>query len=743
MNRLGEETSPYLRQHADNPVDWYPWNETALARARDEDKPILLSIGYSACHWCHVMAHESFEDSATAEVMNRHFVNIKVDREERPDLDKVYQLAHQMLTRRTGGWPLTVFLDPETLLPFFAGTYFPRTPRFNLPGFADLLSRVEEVYRTQRDVLGQQGDRLSEAFSRLQPSGIASKGVADAKLLETARNQLAGSFDKAEGGFGTAPKFPMPSSIERLLRHWAYTGRTGERDGDALDMAMVTLTKIARGGIYDHVGGGFCRYATDRQWEIPHFEKMLYDNGSLLAVYADALAFGGDPLFEAAVRETADWVMRDMQHPEGGYFSALDADSEGEEGKYYLWRRDSVKRLLTVDEYLLVETLYGLDKPANFEGRWNFRRRDAWRSVLDRLSLDPAAGEDLLASAKSKLLAERTTRVPPARDDKVLTAWNGLAIRGMARAAVRLGESAWLESAQRAADFIRENLWDGERLSATWREGKAKYAGYLDDYANMLAGLLELLSAQWRDVDAAFARALADAMIQKFYDVDDGGFFFTAHDHEALIHRPKPTLDESSPAGNGTAACGLIALGHLFADTRYLDAASGTLRALRGAVEQYPAGHCTLLSAVEANAYAPEQIIVRGPVDALGFHGTTPPATGEESPFPYASAAGEASPAEGLHGSTTPAPGERQHFPTRQRSGKAPPAEGSWLDIAREGYGPWRQVYGIPYQCGEAPDYLPQVADGDGRSRVTAFVCRGLDCSPPIDSLDEFRKAVI
>ena len=688
MNRLGEETSPYLRQHADNPVDWHPWNAAALARARDEDKPILLSIGYSACHWCHVMAHESFEDSGTAEVMNRHFVNIKVDREERPDLDKIYQMAHQLLTQRTGGWPLTVFLDPRTLLPFFAGTYFPRAPQFNLPGFADLLVRLDEAYRTQRVAVGEHGARLADALSRLQPTGIALEGLSDAKLLRKARDQLAAGFDAAEGGFGTAPKFPMPSSIERMLRHWAFSGfaadGAGNRDGEALDMAMTTLTGIARGGIYDHVGGGFCRYATDRQWQIPHFEKMLYDNGSLLAVYADALAFGGDPLFEAAVRETADWVVRDMQHAQGGYFSALDADSEGEEGKYYLWRRDTVKRLLGDDEYLLVSTLYGLDKPANFDGKWNLSRRDAWRSVLARLGLEPATGEALLAAAKSKLLAARNTRVPPARDDKVLTAWNGLAIRGMARAAVRLGEPAWLESAQRAADFIRENLWNGERLSATWRDGRARYAGYLDDYANMLMGSLELLRSQWRDVDAAFARDLADAMIRQFYDAEDGGFFFTAHDHETLIHRPKPTVDESSPAGNGTAACGLLALGHLFADTRYLDTASATLRALRGAVEQYPEGHCTLLSAVEANAYPPEQIIVRGPVDAVDV----------------------------------------------------------WLDIAREGYRPWRHVYAIPHRAAAAPDYLPAPLDADADARPTAFVCRGLQCSPPIDSVEEFRNAL-
>ncbi|MDE0053010.1 MAG: thioredoxin domain-containing protein [Gammaproteobacteria bacterium] len=684
MNRLAEETSPYLRQHADNPVDWYPWNDAALAKARDEDKPILLSVGYSACHWCHVMAHESFEDVDTAEVMNRHFVNIKVDREERPDLDKVYQLAHQLLTRRTGGWPLTIFLDPETLLPFFAGTYFPRTPRFNLPGFADLLVRIDEAFRTQRDVLGEQGQRLSDALSSLEPSGIAPEGLADEKLLVAARDQLAGSFDRAEGGFGAAPKFPMPSSMDRLLRHWGYSGKMGQRDGDAMEMVMISLTKIARGGIYDHVGGGFCRYSTDRHWEIPHFEKMLYDNGLLLTVYADALALGDDPLFEAAVRETAGWIMRDMQHSQGGYFSALDADSEGEEGKYYVWRRDSVKRLLTPDEYLLVETLYGLDKPANFEGRWNFRRRDAWRSVLDRLGVESEAGGELLRSAKSKLLAERDTRVPPAKDDKVLTAWNGLAIRGMARAAVRLGEPSWLRSAQRAADFVRENLWDGERLTATWRDGTPRYAGYLDDYANMLEGLIELLGAEWRDADAAFAKALANTMIGQFYDADEGGFFFTAHDHEALIHRPKPTLDESMPAGNGAAACGLTALGHLFADTRYLDAAAGTLEALRGAMEQYPAGHCTLLSAVEANVHAPEQIIVRGPTGGLD----------------------------------------------------------PWLDVAREGYRPWRHVYGIPYGCVEAPVYLPRPEDGGVPMRPTVFVCRGLQCSPRIDALDEFRETV-
>ncbi len=685
MNRLAEEMSPYLLQHAGNPVHWHPWDEQALAEARAADKPILLSVGYSACHWCHVMAHESFEDEATAAVMNEHFVSVKVDREERPDLDRVYQTAFNLLTRQTGGWPLTMFLDPHTLLPFFGGTYFPRTPRFNLPGFADLLLRVADGWEARRSDLEEQGQKLSDALSGLRPTQVEATGIEDTKLLQQAVDQLASQFDRAEGGFGNAPKFPMPSTLDRVLRHWAHGARAGTPDRTALDIVTTTLTKIARGGIYDHVGGGFCRYATDRQWAVPHFEKMLYDNGPLLALYADILGLGPDPLFVGAVRETAAWMIRDMQHPDGGYFSSLDADSEGEEGKYYLWRRPEVKRLLTADEYLVVETLYGLDKPANFEGKWNLRRHDAWRAVVHRLSLEPETADALLASAKAKLLAARDKRPPPGKDDKVLTSWNGLTIRGMAKAAVRLSEPAWLASAQRAVDFIRDRLWDGERLSATWRDGTARYSGYLDDYANLLAGLLALLQASWRAADARFARALADALLTHFQDADAGAFFLTAHDHEQLIHRPMPTMDEALPPGNGTAAHALLELGHLFGETRYLDAAYAALDGLRGSMERYPAGHCTLLNAVEANVHPPEQIVVRGPVDALG----------------------------------------------------------EWLEIAREGYRPWRSVYGIPYgEEGVLPGYLPRLVSADTRAKVTAFVCSALVCSALIDSIEEFERAI-
>jgi uncharacterized protein len=683
-NRLADETSPYLLQHAANPVDWYPWSAEALAIARSTQKPILLSIGYSACHWCHVMAHESFEDPATAAVMNEHFVNIKVDREERPDLDKIYQLAHHLLTQQSGGWPLTMFLDPDTLVPFFGGTYFPKTPRYQLPGFVDLLLRINQVFRGQRDELTTQAKKLAGVLEGLNPATTAAV-LKDTALLAAARDQLANQYDPREGGFGGAPKFPMPATIERLLRHWAFTGRSAPKDRECLEMAMITLTHIARGGIYDHVGGGFCRYATDARWMIPHFEKMLYDNGALLSVYADALAIGPDPLFERVERETAAWLMREMQHPDGGYFSALDADSEGEEGKFYVWRRDEIKRLLSADEYLLVETLYGLDKPANFEGRWNLHRYDAWLAVLDRLAMPREQADALLTSAQAKLFEARSKRIPPAKDDKILTAWNGLAIRGMAKAGLVLGEPKWIDSATRAADFIRTRLVVDGRLHATWRNGRARHLAYLDDYANLLSGLLALLQMRWSDADIRFAKSLADTVLEKFYDKDGGGFFFTAHDHENLIHRPKPTLDEAMPPGNGVLAGALNLLGHLLGETRYLDAAGGTLRWARAAMEHYPAGHSTMLGALELQQNPPELIIVRGPRADLD----------------------------------------------------------AWLRPVRTGYRPWRASFGIPYEdVGLLPAYLPRLVSAEKQRQNTAYVCTGLSCSLPIHSLQDLTAAL-
>ncbi len=694
-NRLAFETSPYLLQHADNPVDWHPWDDEALLLARSAAKPILLSIGYSACHWCHVMAHESFEDEAVAEVMNAHFVNIKVDREERPDLDKVYQLAHQLLTQQSGGWPLTMFLDPDTLVPFFGGTYFPKTARYGIPGLVDVLLRVAELFRTRRAELDAQGRRVVEVLGSLNPGAPAASLDPDARpaeacrLLSAARDQLARQYDAAEGGFGTAPKFPMPATLERLLRTWAFSRHPGAPepspgtpDRQALDMVMTTLTKMARGGIYDHLGGGFCRYATDRSWMIPHFEKMLYDNALLLSLYSDALAVGDDALFAGAVRETAEWVLREMRHPQGGFYAALDADSEGEEGKYYLWRRDEVKRLLEPDEYLVVETLYGMDKPANFEGRWILHRHDAWRSVVERLSLDPKRAEALLASARRKLLAKREQRPRPATDDKILTGWNGLAVKGLARAAARLGVAEWLDAAQAAVDFLREALFLDGTLCATWKAGRARYPAYLDDHAYLLDALLTLLTVRWRDEDVRFAADLAEILLERFEDRAAGGFYFTAHDREALIFRPKPTQDEALPPGNAVAARALWDLGHLLGEPRYLEAANRTLDWAWEMMAQHPAAHCSLLTALEATLAANELIVIRGPAEAL-------------SP---------------------------------------------WLERARRGYHPWRMVYGIPHQSSAAPPYLP--ADLPAGGDVVAYRCEGFRCSLPITSLADLDAAL-
>jgi uncharacterized protein YyaL (SSP411 family) len=612
-NRLDRCTSPYLRQHADNPVHWQPWDEAALAEARERDVPVLLSVGYASCHWCHVMAHESFADPGTAELMNRGFVNVKVDREERPDLDRVYQTAYQILTQQTGGWPLTAFLDPHTLRPFFCGTYFPPAPRHGMPAFRDLLMRVTEVWSERRGDLATQGEKLQEILDALNAGPAASGGLPATTLLDRARAELAEAYDDSDGGFGQAPKFPMPAQLERLLRHWARSRRRGETDGEALEMVLHTLTRMARGGIFDHLGGGFCRYATDRAWIVPHFEKMLYDNGALLALYADALAISPDPLLESAVRDTAGWLLRELETPDGAFYASLDADSEGGEGRFYTWHREQVKRALTPEEYRVFATLYGVDKPANFEGRWILHRRDAWRAVVERLDHDAEEAAALLASARAKLLALRASRERPARDEKVLTAWNGLAIRGLARAGRVLAEPAWVDAAARAVDRIRDALRREGRLHAALTDGRLGPEGFLEDHAALLEGLLELLSVRWRDGDAAFAAELADALVERFRDAEQGGFFQTAAGAEALILRPKPAMDEAVPAGNAMAARALIRLGHLFGRGDWLAAAEATLVWAAGAMERAPHAHCGLLDALELLQEPPTQVVIAGP----------------------------------------------------------------------------------------------------------------------------------
>jgi hypothetical protein len=609
-NRLANETSPYLLQHAANPVDWYPWGEEALARARAEDKPILLSIGYSACHWCHVMAHESFEDPEVAAVMNRHFVNVKVDREERPDIDQIYQTAHQLFNQRPGGWPLTALLAPDQT-PFFVGTYFPKAPRYRLPGFTQLLEQLAAIWRDRRGEITAQNEAVQDAFARLR-GDAPGDAVLDAAPIAAAVRSLLTNLDPRYGGFGAAPKFPHPSELALLLRRYAYTG-----DETARDAALLTLRRMAEGGIYDQLGGGFCRYSVDERWEIPHFEKMLYDNAALLALYADAWTITREPLFARVAHETVAWTLREMQAPEGGYYSSLDADSEGHEGRFYVWRRSEVEALLTPEEARVAIPWFGLDRTPNFEGEaWHLRIARPLAELANSLGIEMTACEALLASVRCKLFAARERRVHPARDDKILTSWNALMIGGMAHAGRTFGEGSWIESACRAADFVRGVLWRDGRLLATYKDGRAHLNAYLDDHAFMIAALLELLQAEFRRQDLDFAVALADALLARFAD-PAGGFFFTSHDHEPLLQRPKPGYDNATPSGNAVAAVALQRLGHLLGEMRYLEAAEGTLRAFAPSFARHPQGFATLLAALAEHGAPPNVVLLRGPSGAL------------------------------------------------------------------------------------------------------------------------------
>ncbi len=606
-NRLSAESSPYLQQHADNPVDWFPWGDEAFEEARKTGKPVLLSVGYSACHWCHVMAHESFEDEDIAAVMNRLFVNVKVDREERPDVDKIYQTAHQLLTQRGGGWPLTMFLDGENQRPFFGGTYFPNKPRHGMPAFDDLLEKVAAYYTEQRDEVRAQSSQLLDVFKKIEPSGSDEPVTFSAEPLQRARDTFAESFDRDYGGFGSAPKFPHATTIDRLLRHWRASANDVEPDLDALLMSTLTLTRMADGGLFDHVGGGFCRYSVDRFWQIPHFEKMLYDNGPLLAMYAQAALATGEAAFKDTANATADWMLADMQAANGGFFSTRDADSEGHEGLYYLWTPEQVKTLLG-DDYAVFASRFGLNHDANFEGQWHL-------TVREPIADDDA--REAIERSKKILLTERETRIAPGRDEKQLTSWNALAIRGLAIAGRSLDRPELTKAASDAVDFIRENLLVDGRLLAAYKDGKARFPAYLDDHAFLLDALLELLQSDWQTRHLEFAMQLADLMLEHFEDTDRGGFYFTANDHEALIHRPKSLADEAVPSGNGVAAFALQRLGFLLGESVYLDAAERTLQGAWRAMDEYPHGHVTLLTALEELLTHPEIIVIRGETEEI------------------------------------------------------------------------------------------------------------------------------
>ncbi len=668
MNHLKNAGSPYLLQHADNPVHWWPWCEEALTLARQQERPILLSIGYSACHWCHVMAHESFEDPDTAAIMNTHFVNIKVDREERPDLDKLYQSAHQILTQRPGGWPLTVFLTPDDLTPFYAGTYFPPDPRHGLPSFKQVLQSIANAYREQATAIANQNQSLKKALAALnQPRPGTLPGP---ELLFETCAQLADNFDNHHGGFGDAPRFPHPATLAFLLRQSAR-----HDDDKARHMVMLTLERMAEGGINDQLGGGFYRYSVDTRWMIPHFEKMLYDNGLLLALYADAWqADDHRPLFRHVCQRTAEWVMREMQSPEGGYYASLDADSDGEEGRYYLWDRDQVTALLDDTEYSLFAARYGLDRPANFEGRWHLHVYTDTQTLAHRYELTPHEVRRHLRKARDKLFTHRARRTPPGCDDKILTSWNALMIRGMARAGRLLDEPDWVDSAQRALDYIRHHHWKNDRLLASGRDGKAHLNAYLDDYAYLIDALLEMLQTRWRKEDLDFASTLADVLLEHFEDPQSGGFFFTADDHETLPVRLRPFSDDAMPAGNAIAAFALQRLGHLLGAPRYLLAAERTLSAATGEMSHMPLSTTGLLAALQEWLDPPETLILRGQAEALT----------------------------------------------------------AWRQAAENDYRPGRQIYAIPSNASLPPSLAAKKPRDGG---PVAYRCIGTHCEPPIDSL--------
>jgi uncharacterized protein YyaL (SSP411 family) len=602
-NRLASQPSAYLQQHAAQPVDWYPWGDEALALARRLDKPILLSIGYAACHWCHVMARESFSDPAIAALMNEGFVNIKVDREERPDLDAVYQMAHQLLRRTGGGWPLTIFLSPQGM-PFYSGTYFPADAPEGQATFRGVLGSVSAVWSEQRPALARQDQalRLALAASLPHPDPAA---VLDAPVRAQAFEQLAAAFDPVQGGFGAAPKFPHPSDLAFLLAR-----ARDEGDESARSMALLTLRKMAEGGLYDQIGGGFFRYSVDAQWRIPHFEKMLCDNGVLLALYADALALTDDPLFRRVVEDTAAWALREMQADCGGFHASLAADdAQGREGRFYLWESEPLRLALSPNEWDVCAAHWGLVDTPSFEGRlWHLRVARPASALATTLRRPEAQLDELIASARPKLLAERDKRDPPARDAKLLTGWTALMITGLARAGAVCRRAEWLQAARAALRFIRLERWQDDGRTSGRLLALPGQDAFLDDHAFLLEAVLALHEADPQPDDLAFAEAIAKAMLAQFEDRDEGGFFFTRHDSRALIHRLKTGLDAATPSGNGTAALALLALADKLGAPQagaYCTAAGRCVRVFAATVLGDPASHTRLLQAAARLQAAP------------------------------------------------------------------------------------------------------------------------------------------
>ena len=603
-NRLANETSPYLLQHRDNPVDWYPWGPDALARAKAEDRPILLSVGYSACHWCHVMEHESFEDEETAALMNALYVNVKVDREERPDIDSIYMNAVQQMTGH-GGWPMTVFLTPSGE-PFWGGTYFPPEPRYGMPSFKQVLAGIHEAWRERRDDVDKSAAELTGA---LRQSGAMrpAPSLLDTSILDRAFHLLAARFDAQWGGFGGAPKFPQAMTLELMLRQWKRAG-----SDEALKIATHTLRRMHEGGMYDHLGGGFARYSVDARWLVPHFEKMLYDNALLARAYLHAWQATGDEEHRRVVEETLHWVTREMTSPEGGFYSALDADSEGEEGKFYVWTTDEIDARLGPGDGALFRQYHGVTEHGNFEGHNILHTPRPLEEVAMEAGVTADHLRRVLERGRRILYDARAQRVWPGRDDKVLAAWNAMMLHAFAEAARVLESEEYREIAVRSAEFLLRELRPEGRLLRTWKEGRAKIPAFLEDHALLADALLAVYEATWDARWVREARALADAMLEKFWDADEGQFYDTAADAEALVVRPRDVFDNATPSGNSAAVMALLRLGELTGEQRYTRTAVRVLESMAELTVRVPAGFGHLLCALDFHLSTPTEIALVG-----------------------------------------------------------------------------------------------------------------------------------
>ncbi|GGE06595.1 thioredoxin domain-containing protein [Marinithermofilum abyssi] len=605
-NRLIKEKSPYLLQHAYNPVDWYPWSEAAFEKAKQEDKPIFLSIGYSTCHWCHVMERESFEDDEVAELLNREFISIKVDREERPDVDNIYMTACQALTGQ-GGWPLTIIMTPDKK-PFFAGTYFPKENMYNRAGLMEILERVAHLWKNEREKLLEAGEKVANALQHQLKT--AEEGELVPEVMEEALEQFTGSFDHEYGGFGQEPKFPRPHDFLFLLRYWRE-----KEEAKALYMVEKTLDAMHRGGIYDHIGFGFARYSVDRQWLVPHFEKMLYDNALLAYAYLETYQVTRNERYAQVAREIFTYVLRDMTSSEGGFYSAEDADSEGVEGKFYVWTPEEVKEVLGEKDGTLYCDVYDITPEGNFEGKSIPNRiHYSFEALASAHGMSEEELEQKLESLRKKLFTAREQRVHPHKDDKILTSWNGLMIAALAKGARVLQEEKYAEAAEKAVDFIQEKLRreDG-RLLARYRDGEAAFLGYLDDYAYLTWGLLELYEATFQPAYLREAVALSKEMLELFGDETDGGLFFYGKDGEQLLTRTKEIYDGATPSGNAVAALNLARLARLTGDLALRDAAERLMKSFAGSVDRSPMAHTFYLVALHFMLAKPKEIVVVGP----------------------------------------------------------------------------------------------------------------------------------